>query len=85
MDGAEQVHNGGGAGTAHPEVDDGNVICSARIAWGRPIPTISASFHSAKRGYIITEIGEEDVGAEMLEFFSCVAGSQLATTFLLSS
>ncbi len=66
MDGTEQVHHGGGIGAAHAEVDHGDAVVGG--AGHRPVGAAQGGAGEAtEHVQVAAEIGEQDVGAELLD------------------
>lgn len=66
MDGAEQVHDDGGIGTSHTEVNDGDALGTGRYHVG----VTSQDGHIellGKQLHILVEVGQQDVFAEVFQ------------------
>src|SRR5215204_6041993 len=62
----EQIHNGGGAGRAHTEVDDAEPAVGVRRRLHRPVETAHRHVEASRKFLdVVTEVGEQDVLTEL--------------------
>ena len=76
----KQVHDGGGHGAAHSEIDDRDVICGS----GLHRKSISFDFYIIllrKHLHIIDEVGEEDIAAKIFEGSTSITGQPVGDNF----